>query len=168
MEPVRPEHDDRNVWRDGSVQRVHADAVRARPRAAVNDASGTSVRVLIVDDNALIRVALSGIIRQDSNLAVVGEACNAKSALEVIRSTEPHVVCLDVLMPGMDGLTALRQIRRDYPKVRVVIVTGQGTSDVVNEARSLGAHGFVVKPFSAGRVLNAIRNAVQAEGAVQH
>ena len=167
MEPVRREHDERGTWCDGAVQRVDANVVGAKQRVTVKDGIGTSARVLIVDDNALIRAALSGIIRQDGSLSVVGEACNATSALAAIRSTAPHVVCLDILMPGMDGLAALRQIRREYPKTRVVIVTGQGTSDVVNEARALGAHGFVVKPFSAGRVLNAIRQAMQAEETVQ-
>ena len=117
-------------------------------------------RILIVDDNNVIREVLRGLIRHDPRLAVVGEAGNGETAIELVAQLKPHLVCLDVLMPGMDGLEALKSIREAHPEVRVILITGQATSDVVSEALKLGANGFVVKPFSADKVLKAIHTAL--------
>ena len=113
--------------------------------------------ILIVDDNEVIRRALGGLIRHDESLAVVGEAASGETALESIKAMQPTLVCLDVLMPGIDGLAVLRTIREEHPAVRVVMITGQATSEVVTQARELGAHGFVVKPFNAAKVLATIQ-----------
>ena len=113
--------------------------------------------ILIVDDNEVIRRALGGLIRHDESLAVVGEAASGETALESIRTLQPMLVCLDVLLPGIDGLAVLRAIREEHPAVRVVMITGQATSEVVTQARELGAHGFVVKPFNGAKVLATIQ-----------
>ncbi len=121
-------------------------------------------RILIADDNDVVRRALRGLIRHDESLAVVAEASSGHSALEAIRTLQPDLVCLDVLMPGLDGISILRTIREEHPAIRVVLVTGQSTAEVVTQARQLGAHGFVVKPFNAAKVLGAIRAALQRDG----
>jgi two-component system, chemotaxis family, chemotaxis protein CheY len=120
-------------------------------------------RILIADDNDVVRRALRGLIRHDENLAVVAEASSGHSALEAIRTLQPDLVCLDVLMPGLDGISILRTVREEHPAIRVVLVTGQATAEVVTQARQLGAHGFVVKPFNAAKVLGAIRAALQCD-----
>ena len=117
-------------------------------------------RVLIVDDNNMIREVLRGLIRHDPRLSVVGEAANGEAAMDLVAQLNPNLVCLDVLMPGMGGLEVLRSIREAHPEVRVIVITGQSTSDVVSEALKLGANGFVVKPFSADKVLKAIHTAL--------
>jgi DNA-binding NarL/FixJ family response regulator len=124
-----------------------------------------SGRVLVVDDNAVIRLALSGIIRADEQLLVVGEATNGEAALEVVCSAAPDVVCLDIRMPGMDGLAVLRRMRQEHPRVKVVIVTGESTAEVVKEALCLGAAAFIVKPFNAEKVLKAVRSCLDCENA---
>ena len=121
-------------------------------------------RILIADDNDVVRGALRGLIRHDESLAVVGEASNGQSALEAVKALQPDLVCLDVLMPGLDGLSILRTIREEHPAIRVVLVTGQATSEVVSQARELGTNGFVVKPFNAAKVLAAIRTALGRGG----
>ena len=121
-------------------------------------------RILIADDNDVVRRALRGLLRHDESLVVVGEAASGHSALESIKALQPDVVCLDVLMPGLDGLSILRTIREEHPAIRVVMITGQSTAEVVTQARELGAHGFVVKPFNAATVLTAIRTAIQRDG----
>jgi two-component system chemotaxis response regulator CheY len=103
---------------------------------------------------------LRGVIRHDDRLRIVGEAANGQAALELVDSTRPDLVCLDVLMPGLDGLSALKTIREKYPETRVILVTGQSTSEVVSEALKHGASGFVVKPFNANQLLRAIYNAL--------
>jgi two-component system, chemotaxis family, chemotaxis protein CheY len=119
--------------------------------------------IVVAEDNAVVREVLRGIIRQDKSLKLVAEAANGQTALEIVGQHKPHLLCLDVLMPGMDGIAVLRKIKEDQPDTRVIIVTGQATSDVVKEALSLGAHGFVVKPFNADKLLRAIHAALDAQ-----
>ena len=123
-----------------------------------------SARVLIVDDNDVIRRALRGLMRQDESLTVPGEAACGEMALQSIKAEEPDLVCLDVVMPGMDGLAVLKTIREEHPRVRVVIITGQATSEIVAQARELGARSFVVKPFNAAKVLATIHAALDRSG----
>jgi two-component system, chemotaxis family, chemotaxis protein CheY len=123
--------------------------------------SDSPARILVVDDNQIIRIALSGVIRQDPRLTVVGEASTGEMALETFKELQPDLVCLDVLMPGIGGLETLRRMREEQPKLRAVIITGAGTSDIVKEALALGAKGFVVKPFNAEKVLSTIHTALR-------
>jgi len=120
----------------------------------------STARIVIVDDNNVIREVLRGLIRHDPRLSVVGEAASGEAAMDLVAQLNPHLVCLDILMPGMGGLEVLRSLREAHPEVRVIVITGQSTSDVVSEALKLGANGFVVKPFSADKVLKAIHTAL--------
>ncbi len=120
--------------------------------------------ILVVDDNELTRRALKGILMRDERFSVVGEASNGASALESISALRPHLVCLDVVMPRMDGLSVLRKLREMQLSTAVVIVTGESTSDVVKQAREMGANGFVVKPFNAATVLNTIGSILRRTG----
>ena len=122
--------------------------------------TASRARILVVDDNDVVRRALRGLIAHDETLLVVGEAASGRLALEGIKTLEPDLICLDVMMPGVDGLTNLRQVRQEHPAMRVVLITGQATGEVVNEARELGAHGFVVKPFNGAKVLKTIHAAL--------
>jgi DNA-binding NarL/FixJ family response regulator len=121
--------------------------------------------IVVAEDNAVVREVLRGVIRQDKRLSIVGEAANGHAALELVHTFEPALVCLDILMPGMDGLTVLRTLREKHPAIPVIIVTGQSTSEVVTEALKLGAAGFVVKPFSAQKLLRAIHGALAVRAA---
>jgi two-component system, chemotaxis family, chemotaxis protein CheY len=121
---------------------------------------GRQSRILIVDDNAVIRDLLRGILRNHSDLTVVGEASSGETAIDLVEKLRPDLICLDVLLPGLDGIAILRALRAIRPEMRVVLVTGQATNSVVSEALSLGASGFVVKPFNAARLLSAVRSAL--------
>jgi two-component system chemotaxis response regulator CheY len=121
--------------------------------------------IVVAEDNAVVREVLRGVVRQDKSLAIVGEAANGQTALELVDTFTPDLVCLDILMPGMDGLTVLRTLREKHPAIAVIIVTGQSTSEVVTEALKLGAAGFVVKPFSAEKLLRAIHGALAVRAA---
>src|SRR5687767_3684569 len=100
-----------------------------------------TARIVIVDDNNVIREVLRGLIRHDPRLSVVGEAASGEAAMDLVAQLNPHLVCLDILMPGMGGLEVLRSLREAHPDVRVIVITGQSTSDVVSEALKLGANG---------------------------
>lgn len=117
------------------------------------------LRVIVAEDNRVVRRVLCDIIRQDDNLILVGEASDGAAALQLLKTFRPDVLCLDLIMPGMDGLAALRQIQVHYPDLRVIIVSGNSTAEAVAETRSLGCSAFVVKPFTAAKLLRAIYSA---------
>jgi two-component system chemotaxis response regulator CheY len=115
---------------------------------------------LIVDDNDLMRTLLRGILRNEEYL-IVGEAKNGVIAVEMAERFKPDLICMDVMMPEMDGLEALQSIKAAYPEIRVVMVTGNPSVDNVREAIQSGASGFIVKPFNAAKVLDTLNRALQ-------
>src|SRR5688572_9934562 len=119
-------------------------------------------KILIVDDNRIIREVLRGLIRHDEQLQVVGVAANGESALEMIAQLKPDLVCCDILMPGLDGIAVLRAIHAAHPGTRVIVVSGESRPDIVSKALKAGASGFVVKPFNAEKVLRSIHTALAA------
>lgn len=112
--------------------------------------------VLIVDDNDMMRTLLRAILRSDNQFEVVGEARNGIAAIEMNQRYKPDIICLDVVMPEMDGLEALREIKKERPETRVVIITGTPSAGNVQEAMNLGANGFIIKPFNAAKILDTL------------
>jgi two-component system, chemotaxis family, chemotaxis protein CheY len=117
-------------------------------------------RVLIVDDNGVVRALLAGIVRSDRRLECVGEVTTGEAALEGLRVYAPDVICLDAMLPGMDGMAVLESIRERAVNTAVVMITGYATPELIEKARALGASGFVIKPFSASKVLSSIHSAL--------
>ncbi len=117
-------------------------------------------KILIVDDNDLMRTLLRGILRSEDCL-VIGEAKNGVIALGFIEKTKPDVVFLDVVMPEMDGLETLQNIKRDYPEIIVVMITGNPSKENVQESIQGGASGFIIKPFNSAKVLETLHRAWQ-------
>ena len=115
--------------------------------------------VVVVDDNDTTRAMLRGILRQDG-LDVVGEARNGVSALDMVKRLKPALVCLDVQMPGDNGLDVLRKIKTTHPATKVLTVTGSAERETVEAAIAGGASAYVVKPFNAGSVTAAARRAL--------
>lgn len=112
-------------------------------------------KILVVDDAEFLRVRITKMLSADGY--EVMEAENGLRAVETYKSQRPDVVLMDVTMPEMDGLTALKEIRGFDPKARVVMLTALGQESVVLEAIKSGAGDFVVKPFDRDRVINAIQ-----------
>jgi two-component system, chemotaxis family, chemotaxis protein CheY len=107
----------------------------------------TSMRIVIVDDSKAIRVKLRRYLKELGH-EVVGEASNGKEALKVFNQLRPDLITLDVVMPEMDGLTALKEISRMDPKAKTIIVTSAATVSNMMEAREAGAVHFLIKPFT--------------------
>lgn len=118
-----------------------------------------TIRVLLADDQALIRSGFRVLIDSDPDFEVVGEAANGKEAVELARSTRADVVVMDVRMPEMDGLEATRAICADddLAGVKVLVVTTFETDDYLVEALRAGASGFVGKGVETEELLGAIR-----------
>ena len=117
-----------------------------------------SPKIIIVDDNDLIRTLLRGVLRAEE-CEIIGEARNGTLALELIEKSKPDIVLLDVLMPEMDGLETLQNIKQQYPEIIVVMITGSPSKDNVKESIQGGASGFIVKPFNSAKVIETLKRA---------
>ena len=117
------------------------------------------VRVMIVDDHAVVRSGLAAFLSVHDDLAPVGEAASGEEAVQRCAAVRPDVVLMDLVMPGMDGAAATRAIRERYPEVQVVALTSFPEQDLVRGALEAGAIGYLLKTVSAAELANAIRAA---------
>jgi len=121
------------------------------------------IRVLIADDQTLIRIGLKVLLESENGFEIVGEAADGREAVAMARSLRPDVVLMDIRMPNMDGLAALREIAADpsLRDTRVIMLTTFEIDEYIFEALREGASGFLVKDSEPGDVLRAISAAVQ-------
>lgn len=118
-------------------------------------------RVLVVDDDKLMREVLKAILRSEK-FAISGEVSNGAAALSHVDRYKPDIVCLDINMEGMSGIETLKTIRSRHPEILVIMVSGDATIATVRDAVSLGAHGYIIKPFNAARIASSLRAAMKA------
>jgi DNA-binding NarL/FixJ family response regulator len=115
------------------------------------------IRVLLVDDQHLVREGFARLLRDVDDIEVVGEAADGTSAVELARETHPDVVLMDVRMPGMDGIEATAKVVRDRPEVRVLMLTTFDLDEAVHRALQAGASGFLLKDTPYDQLIHAIR-----------
>ena len=115
--------------------------------------------VLIVDDAAFMRMMIKDILSKNG-YNVVGEAENGKIAVDKFKELNPDLVTMDITMPEMDGLEALKAINATNPSATVIMCSAMGQQAMVIEAIQAGAKDFIVKPFQADRVLEAVKKAI--------
>ena len=115
--------------------------------------------VLIVDDAAFMRMMIKDILSKNG-YNVVGEAENGKVAVDKFKELSPDLVTMDITMPEMDGLEALKAIKAVAPGATVIMCSAMGQQAMVIEAIQAGAKDFIVKPFQADRVLEAVKKAI--------
>lgn len=113
-------------------------------------------RVLIVDDAAFMRMLLKDIITK-AGYEVAGEAANGVEAVEKYKELKPDVVTMDITMPEMDGITAIKKIREIDPNAKIIVCSVMGQQAMVIEAIQAGAKDFIVKPFQHSRVIEALQ-----------
>jgi len=116
------------------------------------------IRILIVDDHAMIRKVLRRHLEEQGSFVVVGEAANGAEGVALARQLQPDLVLMDVSMPEMDGIEATRRIREEFPGVRVLMLSVYNSSDHLLRARQAGAGGYVLKEMAAEEVVQAIRS----------
>lgn len=116
-------------------------------------------KILIVDDAAFMRMMIKDILTKNG-YEVVGEAQDGAEAVEKYKELNPDLVTMDITMPEMDGITALKQIREYDPNAVVIMCSAMGQQAMVIDAIQAGAKDFIVKPFQADRVIEAIQKAL--------
>jgi NarL family two-component system response regulator LiaR len=118
-----------------------------------------AIRVLIVDDHAVVRSGLAAFLQIFDDLELVGEAANGQQALRLCEQVQPNVVLMDLVMPGMDGVTATRAIRQQYPHIQVIALSSFRERELIQEVLQAGTIGYLLKNVTADELANAVRAA---------
>lgn len=117
-------------------------------------------KILVVDDAAFMRMMIKDILTKNG-FDVVGEAQDGNQAIEKYKELEPDLVTLDITMPEMDGITALKEIQQFNSEAKIIMCSAMGQQAMVIDAIQAGAKDFIVKPFQADRVIEAIQKALE-------
>jgi two-component system response regulator NreC len=125
------------------------------------------IRVLLADDHRMMREGIRALLERHQDIEVVGEASDGREAVRLATQLCPDVVVMDVSMPLLNGIEATRQIRRDCPEVRVLILTVHEGKEIVAQLLVAGAHGYIIKRAAAEELLSAVR-AVHQDKAFLH
>lgn len=118
-----------------------------------------TIRVMIVDDHAVVRSGLGAFLKAFQDLELVGEAANGKQAIELCQQCRPHVILMDLMMPVLDGVEATRAIRQAHPQVQIIVLTSFEEDELVQRAMQAGAIGYLLKNVSHLQLAEAIRAA---------
>jgi NarL family two-component system response regulator LiaR len=122
-----------------------------------------AIRILIVDDHAIVREGLRGLIRVEPDMVLAGEATSGKEGVEKALALRPDVILMDLLMPEMDGVTAIAEIKARWPEARVLVLTSFLEDDKVFPAIEKGALGYLLKDTQPDELLDAIRGVHRGE-----
>jgi NarL family two-component system response regulator LiaR len=125
------------------------------------------IRILVVDDQTVVREGLAAILSYYSDIEVIGQAADGIQAMEIIKKEKPDVVLLDMAMPNQDGLTTIPKIRETAPNTRILVVTAFAENDLVYQAIKAGALGYILKDATRDQLLLAIRDVAQGRASLQ-
>lgn len=118
-----------------------------------------TIKLIIVDDHAVVRSGLSKFLKVNKDFQLLAEASDGEEAVQLVSLHRPDVVLMDLMMPGMDGVAATREIHKKYPQVKVIALTSFSEQNMVNGALQAGAIGYLQKNVTAAELANAIRSA---------
>ncbi|HSB36335.1 MAG TPA: response regulator transcription factor, partial [Thermoanaerobaculia bacterium] len=119
------------------------------------------IRILIADDHALLREGIRAILSREPDLEVVGEAADGREAVERSKALQPDIVLMDIAMPGLGGLEAAIELRRDCPRVKVLVLTQYEDREYVTRFLKAGAAGYVLKKAVGAELASAVRSAAK-------
>jgi NarL family two-component system response regulator LiaR len=125
------------------------------------------IRVLIVDDHQVVRQGLRFLLEQEDGIEVVGECADGAGAVQAVRSLEPTVVLLDLLMPGPNGISVLAEIKRERPATEVIVLTSSSDDEHLLAAIRGGAVAYLPKSARVDRVVESVRAAVRGESVLE-
>jgi two-component system, NarL family, response regulator LiaR len=125
------------------------------------------IRLLVVDDQTVVREGLAAILSYYSDIEVVGQAQDGVQALKMVQQSQPDVILLDLVMPNMDGLTTIPKIKEIAPQTRILVVTSFAETDRVYQAIKAGALGYILKDATREQLLQSIRDVAQGRASLQ-
>jgi len=117
-----------------------------------------TIRILIVEDQRIVREGLRAVLEDEDEIAIVGEAANGQEAIDLFMQLQPDVVLMDLQMPVIDGPEATRRIREQSPDARILVLTTYATDEFIFKALRAGAQGYLLKDASANELLGAIHS----------
>jgi DNA-binding NarL/FixJ family response regulator len=120
------------------------------------DAATNTLRVVVVDDQQLLREGIAALLETDPCIRIVGQGSNGQEAIDLVSTTQPDVVLLDIRMPVVDGIQAIREIKHQWPGVRVVILTAFAHDGYVVEGLLAGANGYLLKDASPAALISGV------------
>ena len=120
-----------------------------------------SITVLLAEDHQIVREGFCALLKHEPDIQVIAQAETGRQAMELVRKTQPDVVVMDIAMPLLNGLEATRQIRREFPDIKVLILSAHSDDAYVQQAAELGAAGFLLKQTSSDVLPKAIREVHQ-------
>ncbi len=120
------------------------------------------IRVFLVDDHPVVREGIRLLLSTDDTILITGKAATAEEALSKIQSSSPQVVLMDIRLPGISGVEATRQLKEQYPDLRVVILSGFN-HEYLAQAIEAGADGYVLKTSSPSELVNAVKQAANGQ-----
>ena len=126
------------------------------------------ITVLLAEDHPIVRVGFRALLKHERDIEVVGEVETGRQAVQLTRKLRPAVVVMDIAMPVLNGLEATRQIRRDFPDTKVLILSAHSDDAYVERAIALGAAGFLLKQTSSDNLATAIREVQKGNGFFSH
>ena len=121
------------------------------------------IRVLLADDHTLVRAGIRALLEKLPEVEVAGEASDGREILALIKTQQPDVVLMDISMPGLNGLQALARITRDFPQVRVIILSMHYNDEYVWQAFKAGASGYLLKKAATAELLGALKSVRRGE-----
>ena len=125
-----------------------------------------TIRLVIADDHEIFRKGLSSLFKNQLGFEVIGEAGDGDEVLNVLSKHEPEILLLDISMPKVNGLSAVPEIKKRFPKVKIILLTMHEEPPFLNKALALGANGYVLKTTGEEELFKAIRRVQQGETAV--
>jgi len=117
------------------------------------------IKVLLADDHTVVRQGLRALLEAESDIAVVGEAGNGREAVQLTRKLLPDVVVMDIAMPGLNGLEATRQITKEVPSAKILVLSSYNDDEYVHQVTGAGATGYLLKQTAATDLIKAVREA---------
>ena len=169
---VDARYEERSIkgWRGFEAVQLESDAYVTKPiepaslilriQSLLSEAPGKDrvMRVMVVDDHTMVRDGICAVLSLQKDIEIVGEAVNGQEALEKVQRLLPDVVLMDIVMPVMSGLEATKRISKEYPQIRVLILTQYDEEENMLVAKDTGAYGFVAKRAASSELVAALRS----------
>ena len=121
------------------------------------------IRIVLVDDHEVVRLGLKSLLEQGSRFEVVGEASNAKEAIEITGKLRPDIVLMDIRLPGQSGIDACEEITQKYPDVKVVMLTSYAEDEMLFSAIRAGASGYLLKQISSEDLVRSLESVARGD-----